>query len=207
MHRIDTPSATVDGKFTEGSPAGGVPATTVAASWLNDVQEELMSILAAAGITPIKGQQDQVLQAIIKLSVGVGAVAAFATSTAPSGWLKANGAAVSRTTYSVLFAAIGTTFGAGNGTTTFNLPDLRGEFIRGLDDGRGVDAGRALGSAQADEFKSHTHTQNISTTTTAGSQLPSPAALAGPQLGGSTSASGGAETRPRNVALLFCIKF
>ncbi|MCS5748470.1 tail fiber protein [Klebsiella quasipneumoniae subsp. quasipneumoniae] len=71
-----------------------------------------------------------------------------ARSTAPTGWLKADGDAVSRTTYAALFAAIGTTFGAGDGSTTFNLPDLRGEFIRGWDDGRGVDASRTFGSAQ-----------------------------------------------------------
>ena len=69
-------------------------------------------------------------------------------SAAPAGWLKANGAEVSRTTYAPLFAAIGTRYGAGNGTSTFNLPDLRGEFVRGWDDSRGVDAGRALGSSQ-----------------------------------------------------------
>jgi phage-related tail fiber protein len=78
-----------------------------------------------------------------------GSVIWFAANTAPTGYLKANGAAVSRTTYAALFTAIGTTYGAGNGSTTFNLPDLRGEFIRGWDDGRGVDSGRAFGSAQA----------------------------------------------------------
>ena len=66
----------------------------------------------------------------------------------PTGWLKCNGALLSRTTYAALFAVIGTTYGAGDGSTTFALPDLRGEFLRGLDDGRGVDGGRALGSAQ-----------------------------------------------------------
>ena len=57
------------------------------------------------------------------------------------GWLKANGAAVSRTAYGDLFAKIGTVFGSRDGSTTFNLPDLRGEFIRGWDNGRGVDSG------------------------------------------------------------------
>jgi microcystin-dependent protein len=52
----------------------------------------------------------------------------YAADTAPAGWVKANGAALSRTTYAELFAAIGTTFGAGNGSTTFNLPYMRGEF-------------------------------------------------------------------------------
>jgi len=87
----------------------------------------------------------------------VGQVAAFALAVQPAGWLKANGAAVSRTVYADLFAAIGTRFGAGDGVKTFNLPDARGEFIRGWDDGRGADPGRALGTAQAFLNASHTH--------------------------------------------------
>ena len=86
-----------------------------------------------------------------------GTVLYFAGSRAPAGWLKANGAAVSRTAYAALFAAIGTTYGAGDFLNTFNLPDLRGEFIRGWDDGRGVDAGRVFGSAQAHALQSHQH--------------------------------------------------
>ena len=85
-----------------------------------------------------------------------GQIAFFAGSSAPAGWLKANGAAVSRTAYAALFAAIGTTYGAGDGSTTFNLPDLRGEFMRGWDDGRGIDRGRAFGSAQGDAIRNIT---------------------------------------------------
>ncbi|WP_349305003.1 phage tail protein [Neisseria sp. Marseille-Q6792] len=85
-----------------------------------------------------------------------GAVMYFAGQTAPTGWLKANGAAVSRTAYAALFAAIGTTYGTGDGRTTFNLPDLRGEFIRGWDDGRGIDSRRALGSGQSDAIRNIT---------------------------------------------------
>lgn len=134
----------------------------------------------------------------------VGDVKYTARSTAPTGWLKANGAAVSRTTYAALFAAIGTTFGAGDGSTTFNLPDLRGEFIRGWDDGRGADPGRAFGSAQADELKSHAHT--------GGGFNTGASANLGPNLGNymnpsNTGATGGTETRPRNVALLAVIKY
>ena len=70
-----------------------------------------------------------------------GAVIFVAMDTAPSGYLKANGDAISRTTYADLFTAIGTTFGVGDGSTTFNLPDMRGEFARRWDDGRGVDSG------------------------------------------------------------------
>ena len=86
-----------------------------------------------------------------------GTVLYFAGQTAPAGWLKANGAAVSRTAYAALFAAIGTTYGVGDGRNTFNLPDLRGEFIRGWDDGRGVDTPRLMGSAQVDAVRQHYH--------------------------------------------------
>ena len=135
-----------------------------------------------------------------------GTVAHFATPSAPAGWLKANGAAISRATYSSLFAAIGVTFGAGDGSTTFNLPDLRGEFIRGFDDGRGVDAGRVLGAAQADMFKSHSH--NITAYPQAGSGANISAGSSTTVTGtASTTSAGGAETRPRNVALLACIKY
>lgn len=85
-----------------------------------------------------------------------------ARSTAPPGWLKANGALVSRSAYPALFAAIGTRFGAGDGETTFKLPDLRGEFIRGWDDGRGVDGGREIGELQLGSLQSHGHTANTS---------------------------------------------
>ena len=130
----------------------------------------------------------------------------FAGNTAPSGYLKANGAAISRTTYSDLFAAIGTTFGTGDGATTFNVPDLRGEFLRGYDDSRGVDSGRIFGSAQVDDFKSHTHLRPA-----IGSNLGSSSGdwySANTALNNTaTSATGGSETRPRNIALLACIKY
>ena len=141
----------------------------------------------------------------------VGQVATFAMSTAPAGWMKANGATVSRTTYADLFAAIGTTFGVGDGSTTFNLPDLRGEFVRGWDDGRGVDSGRGFGSAQSDELESHSHnvtvwTRNDGSTTYRGIQSIDSGWFNTTVVGG-ISNTGGTETRPRNVALLACIKF
>ncbi|MBP2631566.1 MAG: Tail Collar domain protein [Firmicutes bacterium] len=83
----------------------------------------------------------------------VGNVQYFARQTAPGGWLKADGSAVSRADYANLFDAVGIMFGAGDGSTTFNLPDLRGEFIRGFDNGRGVDTGRILGSSQTEMLK------------------------------------------------------
>jgi hypothetical protein len=166
----------------------------------------------------------------------VGQVAYFATQDAPSGWFKANGANVSRTAYAELFAKIGETFGKGDGFNTFTLPDLRAEFIRGLDDGRGVDKDRKLGSAQAGQNLAHNHTgstdvsgshshsyvdgrpvhppgdpglqngtvfkgiwenQDLRETGTAGSHWHSI----------TTSSSGGTEARPRNIAMLACIKY
>lgn len=155
-----------------------------------------------------------------------GSVTMFAASTAPTGWLECSGAAVSRTTYASLFAAIGTTFGAGDGSTTFNLPNLRGEFVRGWDNGRGVDTGRVFGSAQADEVKSHTHTGTTNSdgahTHTylrglGGSGLGAEPGTDGASSGTTsssgahthtftTAATGGAETRSRNIALLYIIK-
>ena len=133
-----------------------------------------------------------------------GAVMYFAGQTAPSGWLKANGAAVSRTTYAALFAAIGERYGRGDGRTTFNLPDLRGEFVRGWDDGRGVDRNRALGSWQADEFRSHSH--GIGVNRMPDSDRGSNSSTVSVDTVGQTDPAGGIETRPRNIALLACIK-
>ena len=76
----------------------------------------------------------------------------------PTGWLKANGQLVSRTAYAALFAAIGTVYGAGNGTTTFTLPDYRGLFPRAWADDGPTDAGRGLGTVQAGQNLSHNHT-------------------------------------------------
>lgn len=87
-----------------------------------------------------------------------GMIHLYTSTLTPEGrLLKANGAAISRTQFPELFAKIGTLYGNGNGTTTFNLPDLRGEFLRFWDDDRGVDSGRGLGSSQGESFKSHTH--------------------------------------------------
>lgn len=87
----------------------------------------------------------------------VASLAYMAVNTVPAGWLKANGATVSRTTYAALFAVIGTTYGAGDGSTTFQLPDYRGYFLRSWDDGRGIDSGRVLGSTQTSQNLSHNH--------------------------------------------------
>ncbi|WP_339496323.1 phage tail protein, partial [Pseudomonas sp. RA_105y_Pfl2_P56] len=87
-----------------------------------------------------------------------GMVSAFAMNAAPPGWLKCNGAVVSRTAFAGLFARIGVVFGEGDGSTTFGLPDLRGLFLRGLDDGRGLDPARVFGTFQDMMIHAHGHT-------------------------------------------------
>jgi hypothetical protein len=143
------------------------------------------------------------------LSNPPGTILTIAASTAPAGYLKANGASLSTTTYATLFAAIGYTFG-GSGSS-FTLPDLRGEFIRGWDDGRGVDTGRTFGSAQTDAFKSHFHGSTFTRNNCAGGSGGADGwGVNGGSSGSSTlnsNAEGGTETRPRNIALLHCIKY
>lgn len=88
----------------------------------------------------------------------VGTIGMFATTTAPSGWLKCNGAIISRTAYSRLYQEINVLYGSGDGSTTFALPDLRGVFMRGLDSGRGIDTNRSLATTTPQAFNySHIH--------------------------------------------------
>lgn len=225
------PHATIPTKAILGK---SYPAGTKLIAVQNEPASQLEAVL----------QQDQNLadvqdKAVARTNLGVyskeeadrlmsaGAVVHFARTSAPQGWLKANGAAISRTAYAGLYAAIGTTYGAGDGFNTFNLPDLRGEFLRGLDDGRGVDAGRVLGSGQLDQNKAHSHNafdaghthqsafpvgDNLSvspgsgytvqqaTVSTIRETTPSTAGV-------SIGSSGGTEARPRNLAMLACIKF
>jgi phage-related tail fiber protein len=149
-----------------------------------------------------------------------GEVSYFARSTAPIGWLKANGATISRTAYSDLFAAIGTSYGAGDGSTTFVLPDFRGEFLRSWADGSGTDSGRALHSYQAQDWKGFYQTNTGQNTYSYSHN----AVYMGKSIYGSftgnlfvgywaapSAAMGtawdGSEIRPRNRALLACIKY
>ena len=102
--------------------------------------------------------------AALPQAVPTGSVHLMATTTAPSGYLKCNGAAVSRTTYADLFAIVGTTWGEGDGSSTFNVPDLRGEFVRGWDDSRGVDSSRSFASSQSSANLQHNHTATATST-------------------------------------------
>jgi microcystin-dependent protein len=144
--------------------------------------------------------------------VPTGSVFTMATTTVPSGYLECDGAAVSRTTYADLFAAIGTTWGAGNGSSTFNVPDLRGEFVRGWDNGRGIDSGRTFASSQDDQLQEHTHTVGYSSRNVG--DPPNPITIGDAAYNVqtkqtfSTGTTGdfGAETRPRNIAMMYVIK-
>ena len=156
----------------------------------------------------------------------VGSILAWATPTPPTGWLECDGSAVSRVTYANLFNLFNaddiSRYGEGDGSTTFNLPDYRGYFLRHQDGGVAVDpdagsrlasssdsgapTGDVVGTKQADEFDSHTHLVGFVANTTAGS-----AGIAGsnsaPNITQATQATGGNETRPSNIYVKYIIKF
>ena len=162
-------------------------------------------------------------------SVPPGSILAYMGTNPPSGWLLCDGSAVSRTLYSRLYGVIGVANGSGDGMNTFNLPDLRGMFLRGLDGNAGIDiekdertaakpggnTGNAVGSLQQDENKSHNHangpnfnrilqlSNGTSTTATSTGVNPSEPDIVNtvPMVN-----SGGAESRPKNVYVNYIIK-
>ena len=202
--------ALTGGTLTGDLTLTGDPTTDNMASNKGYVDDQIAAIPAVTDQTP------------------AGTVVYSARSTAPTGYIKANGAAISRSTFSVLFAAIGTQYGVGDGSTTFNVPDLRGEFIRGWSDGHTVDSGRTLGSNQGDQNLSHNHTGSVTGNGSHGHTYDRSNAGAGTpggnqsvqdanvstSVGGngahshgvSINSDGGTEARPRNVSLLACIK-
>ena len=182
-------------KLTDISEKSDAVATTM---WVQDLIESLGAMYAPTG-----------------------SIVAMATRVVPTGYLECNGNTLSRTTYSKLFSVVGTTFGAGDGATTFNLPDLRGEFIRGLDSGRGVDQSRQIGTQQGDAIRNITGEfqstdDNITANVLKGAFYYTGRA-AGTGAGGSGSepvvgfdvsrqVPTANENRPRNIALLYIIK-
>jgi microcystin-dependent protein len=156
-------------------------------------------------------------------------ISPFAMASAPTGWLSCDGSAVSRTTYSDLFAVIGTTWGSGNGSSTFNVPDLRGAFLRGtgshgtsnMADGNDF-AGPSVGSFENDQMQTHRHKMNIDLTGGTGTEWTLLRANDAPgsgstgeqdQVMSTTMANGtdgnvraGDETRPFNAGVNYCIK-
>lgn len=179
MHRIDTKSAQKDkfgaGKngFTRGNPQTGTPATDLDDDYFDMLQEELCSVVEASGASLEKGRHDQLLTALRALllsrnnpfgdiksdgtvptalenlglgegsALPVGVPVPWPSATPPTGWLKCNGAPFSAEEYPELAKVY----------PTNKLPDLRGEFIRGWDDGRGIDTSRSLLSSQGDAIR------------------------------------------------------
>ena len=152
-----------------------------------------------------------------QLGLPTAAIIAFPVSSVPSGFLECNGASLSTSTYSSLFAVIGYTYGGSGGS--FRLPDLRGEFIRGFDNGRGVDSNRAIGSFQDYNWKGFSQT-NTGHNTYSYSHGPvnmgkSTSSFVGNLFAGGWLAPAAAigtkwdtsEIRPRNISLKYCIKY
>jgi microcystin-dependent protein len=154
----------------------------------------------------------------------VGSMVAFPKGPVPVGFFEANGGLLSIAAYPDLAAYLGTTFNTGTeGAGNFRLPDSRGEFLRGWDNGRGVDAGRALGSSQADALKEHRHLGGVGSvwggsvdpfvygrtdvdTPGQANSFVTETASTGVNSQGYTSKVGESETRPRNLAVMWCIK-
>jgi microcystin-dependent protein len=162
--------------------------------------------VAVDGGTPSKIWHDANM---LDTACPAGVVHYLAATSVPSGMraLVANGAAVSRTTYARLFAAIGTVYGAGDGGSTFNMPDLRGVFVRGLDNGRGIDSGRGLNSLQMSQNLSHTHGIPARSSTGSNNGYVEDGDSDGIVRSTFTFYEGGSEARPTNEALLAVITY
>jgi len=183
------------------------------------IQDSFPNIDAAVTATPAQ------LNDIAPASDFVGMVAAFAEAASSSNWLLCDGSAVSRTGINIpLFASLGTAYGVGDGSTTFNLPDYRGEFLRGQDIGAGNDpdaaartdrgdgtTGDNVGTRQAGEVNSHQHDVQATGRTfstfsgTNSFEFENPLGNNGTLVSDFVNAAGGNETRPRNVNVRYYI--
>jgi len=136
----------------------------------------------------------------------VGSTISLSRGTVPTSLLKLNGALLNRVSYADLFAEIGTTWGAGDGYSSFALPDLRGEFLRGWDEGRGADPRRVFGGWQQQDIQPHAHSylRGANSFGHTGEGSGSFNHTGGTYM---TGVQGGTETRPRNITQLFCIQY
>jgi len=163
------------------------------------------------------------LTALINAAIPSGLILPFGNTTAPTGFLSCDGSAVSRTTYSDLFTAIGTTWGSGDSSTTFNVPDLRGAFLRGTGShgsetmaDTNAFAGPSVGSFEDDQMQGHWHNfqyesdaetgaaENIATSGGAGTSGTIVTDAVTDTTNGTPRT--GDETRPFNAGVLYCIK-
>ncbi len=160
----------------------------------------------------------QYVDSAVASGVPSGAVMAFAFETPPTGWLECDGSAVSRTTYAALFTAIGVRHGTGDGSTTFNIPDYRGYFLRGWSHGSTTDPDRAsrtdsgdgttgnfVGTKQADINRLHGHTISNVLDNSVG-QIAGGGGVGGLNTLKGINADGGNEARPKNINVMYCIK-
>ncbi|WP_404938411.1 phage tail protein [Pseudomonas sp. JDS08PS003] len=194
--------------------------------------EKIRSTLAEYGITDAYTKSVTYTKAEIEAllknmsALPVGAMVPFPKGTVPAGFLEVDGSVQSAATYPDLAAYLGTTFNTGGeGAGNFRLPESRGEFLRGWDHGRGVDAGRALGSEQQDALQNITGESSTFPTgntaplnssgvfkTNARSGVPTGIAGGGAwssaslDFDASRVARTAAETRPRNLAVMWCLK-
>lgn len=200
------PTITVDGK----GRITNVTSTNISISYSELTNKP--TTVAGYGITNayIKTEVDNAIASAMDAIMPPGSIIYSASHTVPSNqFLAMKGQAVSRTTYARLFAVIGTTFGAGDGVTTFNVPNASGRFFRVWDDGAGVDPGRGFGTTQEDAFKSHNHTIMIGGDENRVVYVDNGKAVANafrdlPQAFNGTAQiqpSGSSETRPKNIAL------
>ncbi|WP_407236212.1 phage tail protein [Escherichia coli] len=232
MHRIDTKTAQKDkfgaGKngFTRGNPQTGTPATDLDDDYFDMLQEELCGVVEASGASLEKGRHDQLLTALRALllsrknpfgdiksdgtvktalenlglgegsALPVGVPVPWPSVTPPTGWLKCNGAAFSAEEYPELAKVY----------PTNKLPDLRGEFIRGWDDGRGIDSGRTLLSAQDGSIEAHGHDYNGVIYTSSGPSWANTTDAGHRAYSGFTSSYGGSETRPEMNAFNYIVR-
>lgn len=154
-------------------------------------------------------------------TVPVGTIIAYSGEVPPAGYLECDGSEVSRADYPNLFAAIGTTFGQGDGFSTFRIPETRGVFLRGWSHGNGYDPDRAsrvtiypggafgdhVGSWQDHLFANHSHTTNFSFSNFFGPYQATVGSNGVGSYGVASSATGGNETRPRNVSVMYAVKY
>ena len=229
----DTVNAALDLKANLNSPyLTGTP-TSVTPARGDNTQKIATTAFTADAISVLNDSIQSALSTITALinstrPVPSGSVFHIASSVVPNGYLEANGTYVSRFTYATLWAALGSPAPAtGDPANTFRLPDLRGEFIRGWDNGRGLDTGRALLSAQLSQNLSHAHLfDDIRWSEISGAYTYNDPVLGtisvGPGAGSNkgtdydngahfiqhgTYSSGGSEARPHNVALMPIIKY